>query len=727
MVTGNPGGDEIAIATAPFLGRKDWLLAAALIAAVFLVYQPSWHGGFLWDDDFLLLNDPVLKPGGLAKIWVPGGYLNYWPLTYTAYWLQFQLWGLQPLGYHLVNLALHCLAALLAWRVLVRLHVPGAMFAAAIFALHPVNVESVAWIAQLKGILALVLALVSVLFYLSYERHEGWWRYALAVAAFLLSALAKGTALTLPVVLLACAWWQRGRIQRRDLLRVLPYLLIGVAMSGVEMWTQHNVGGEVARSDGIFSRAAIAGCAVWFYLGKLIWPLKLCPVYPRWTIGDPGILWYLPGLILVVLLAWAWRRRRTWGRPVVMLIVCYVALLLPVLGFVNIAFMQYSLVADHWQYIATIVPCAMFAGISVTLARRFLPPPAAYSAAAALLIVLAILSSRESRMYADVETFYGTTIARNPHCWLAHSNFGVVLARRGQSELAIAEFQKALEINPDYAQAHYNLGNSLLGRHQVDAAIAHYQKALEIKPDHAEAHNNLGNVLLGRGQLEAAIDHYQKALKAPNFAEAPDFAGAHNNLAMALAGRGQIDAAIDHYEKALEIKPDFAPAHKNLADILAGRGQFDLAIVHYQKALEIKPDYALARKNLAAVVSARDKILKSLAEQREAIRLHPNDAALLNDAAWTLATNPNASVRNGAEAVELALRASKLSGGNDPAILGTLAAAYAEAGRFSDAVRTGQQSQRLAVAAGNHKLADQLGAEMGFFNSGKPYRQTPSQ
>ena len=395
------------------LAWSDWLVAAALVAAAYLVYLPSWHGGFLLDDDIHLLNNPVLKPGGLAGIWVPGGYINYWPLTFTAYWLQFQLWGLQPLGYHLVNLALHALSALLVWRVLVRLQLPGAMFAAAIFALHPVNVESVAWIAQLKGILSLVLALVSMLFYLDSDRDASRWRYGLAIVAFLLSALAKGTAITLPVVLLACAWWQRGRIEWRDLLRVVPYLLIGAVMAGIELWGQHFMAqGDVIRTDGFFSRAAVAGCAVWFYFGKLLLPLNLCPIYPRWTIDERSVLSYLPGILLVTVLAWAWWGRGAWGRPVVMLIVCYVALLLPVLGFVNITFMQYSLVADHWQYIATIVPCAFLAGIATSLSRQFLHRAAAigargYRRLLVRLLFLAVMSlAAKLHIRRFRETFY---------------------------------------------------------------------------------------------------------------------------------------------------------------------------------------------------------------------------------------------------------------------------------------------------------------------------------
>jgi tetratricopeptide (TPR) repeat protein len=683
------GGEE-APSARPF-GPWDWLLAAALVLAVFLAYRPVWHGGFLFDDDTHLLNNPVLKPGGLARIWVPGGYINYWPLTFTAYWLQFKMWGLNPIDFHLVNIAVHSVSALLLWRILVRLRVSGAMFAAAIFALHPVNVESVAWISQLKGLLSLMLALVSVLFFLACERRGGWWRWALAIGAFALSTLAKGMVITLPLVLLACAWWQRGRIARRDLLRVLPYLLIGAVMAATEVWTQHLVGaGAAVRSDGLLSRAAVAGCAVWFYFWKVIWPLDLRFIYPRWPIESWNVLSYLPGAVLVILLGLAWRRRDAWGRPIVMLIVCYVGLLLPALGFVNIYFMLYSLVSDHWQYAAMIVPCAVFAGATATLCRRrqasevgwaeLASPtsgllvglatmlrmvPSAHPTAThapksprivqgclglALLAALAVLTWRQSRLYADSETLYRTTIERNPACWMAHNNLGEVLtdsgrldeaitqyrkaleikpdfdvahinlgamlARRGEVDEAMVHYRKALETRPDYALAHVDLGSALAGRGEVDEAIAHYRKALEIKPDYAEAHDRLGNELAGRGELDEAIAHFRKALEIR-----PDDAEVHYNLGNALAGRGKVDEAIAHFRKALEIKPDYADACNNLALALARRGEFDEAIAHFRKALEIKPDFDLAHINLGAVLADRGEVDEAMAHYQKALEL----------------------------------------------------------------------------------------------------------
>jgi protein O-mannosyl-transferase len=635
-----------------------WLVAAALVAAVFLAYQPAWHGAFLWDDDMHLLNNPVLQPGGLAQAWTCGDYLNYWPLTFTVYWLEYKTWGLDPLGFHLVNIALHALAALLVWRLLVRLQIPGAMLAAAIFALHPVNVESVAWISQLKNVLSLSLALLSLLFYLSHERDGGWWRLAAALALFLLSALAKGMVLTLPVLLLACAWWQHGRLDRRDLLRALPFLLIAALMVWIEVSKQHTGMADAAvRSDGFLGRAAVAGCAVWFYFCKAIWPANLLFIYPRWTISDRDLWAYLPGVLLAAILAIAWCRRRSWGRPVLMLIVCYVALLLPILGFADIIFMQYSLVADHWQYAAMIVPAAALAAIFVTLGRRYPSPLSSFGRGAggegglrrnahvvlveqvggyvlslALLAILATLTFHQSQMYANAETLYRTTLAQNPNCWLAENNLGILLKDRGR----FLESQGRI----DDATAHYR------------EAIDHYQQALRIKPGNADTQLNFGIALACLGQIEEATSHFQDALIAK-----PSFVTAHYNLAMALAQQGRIEEAIDHYHNVLQINPDDPPT--------------------------------------------------------------------LNNLAWLRATCSVSTYRNADEAVALAEHALQLSGDRDPPaqLLDTLAAAYAEAGRFPEAMQAGRRALDLATLQNDRALAEKIVARLRLYMTKMPYRQ----
>lgn len=572
------------------------LFALALTSAVFLAYQPAWHGLFLWDDNLTLLNNPVLRPGGLWRTWVPGSYLNYWPLTFSVYRLEYALWGLDPTGFHLVNIGLHAATAILLWRVLVELEVPGAMAAAAVFALHPVNVESVAWIAQLKNTLSLFLGMLAALLYLRYDRRGERWRYAAAIAAFALSALAKGMMITLPVVLLACVWWRRRSLAWRDAARLAPFLPIAALMTGIEVWTQHMVGSGLAvRSDSLASRAAVAGCAVWFYLGKVLWPFNLCFVYPRWKIDAASFISYLPGAMLVCALALGIWWRRTWGAALVASLVCYVALLLPALGFTNIYFMRYSLVSDHWQYAAAIVPCAVFSGVVADWTRRGRGAFRRKIAAAlclALLAGLAALTWRQSRLYADAQTLYEATIARNPDCWIAYNNLGQLLAPEDK-KAAIALYRKALAIRPDYAEPHVNLGKTFLESGQTDDAIAEFNAALKIDPGNAEANNNMGMILAGGGQLDKAIAYFRKALEA-----APYSADIHCNLGKAFFARGQYDEAIAEFQRSLYADPDSFDTHFNLGSTLAASGRYGQAVTEFRKALQIQPDSHVAQDYL---------------------------------------------------------------------------------------------------------------------------------
>ncbi len=417
------------------------------------------------------------------------------------------------------------------------------------------------------------------------------------------------------------------------------------------------------------------------YLGQFFYPCDLAVLHPPLKGDLPmrsicGGFLILLGVTVTVCLA---RRRRPY-----LLVgwLWYVGTLLPMIGLVQVGM---EARADRFTYLPQIGLC-----IALTWAAAELFSSRPFRRWACGLVSTAVLAMlmgcawRQTSFWCDSETLWTHTLACTSRNNVAHNNLGKVLAGRGQLDSAITHFQKALELKPDYAEAHNNLGNALAGRGQVDSAIAHYQKALELKPDYATA---------------------------------------HYNLALTLAGRGQVDSAIAHYQKALEIKPDYAEAHNNFGAALAGHGQVDLAIAHYQKALEIKPDYADAHNNLAVARSERERILKTLAERREAMRLQPNDAALLNNTAWMLATNPNASVRNGAEAVELAERALKLSGGNEPAILGTLAAAQAEAGRFPEAAATARKALELARQQNNQALADVLRARIALYEAGKPYHE----
>ncbi len=615
------------------------------------MYLPCCHGVWLWDDGPLLLNNPVLRPGGVARAWlVPGSYLNYWPVTYTVYWIGFHLWGLHPLGFHLLNIGLHAITALLVWRVLEALELPGALLAAAIFALHPVNVENVAWVAQLRGILSLAWALVCVLFYLKHEQYGGRWRYSLAILAFLLSALSKGEALTLPIVLLALAWWRHGRIGREDIRRLLPLVFIAICMAGVEVWSQHSLdSASGCGSDGFFSRSAIAGMAVWFYFGKFVWPFNLVPIYPRWSINPANLLCYVPGCLLLGILVAAWWHRRGWGRPVATVIICYVALLLPVLGFVNITYMQFSLVADHWQYTAMVVLCAAAGAAIATLAGRSWRHWPAMSCCLALVLGLGYLTWQQNYLYGDHELYYRTTIAKNPTCW------------------------KAEDL----------LGESLAEREQWNTAIVHYRRALALNPDCPEA---------------------------------------HGDIAIAFAARGEFDLAEKHFKRVIELNPRAPDIHYELALVYASTGELGKMIPILQQELEINSSHESARKVLSRTLARREQLQIVLSEVLRRLKQTPKDPALLDQAAWLLAASPFDSLRDGSRAVAMAELASKITGGNDPQNLGSLAAAYAEVGRFDDAVTAAERGQVLAERDGNTQLAGELSVCLMRYKNGKPTR-----
>ena len=428
----------------------------------------------------------------------------------------------------------------------------------------------------------------------------------------------------LPAVLPVIFWWQRGRLSwKRDLLPLVPFYLAGALAGTMTIWVERHEGAVDSEFNlGPIEHFLLAGRAICFYLGKLIWPFDLIFMYPRWEISRTVRWQYLFPAALLLLLAGAWLLRSRWRGPLAALLV-FVVTLFPVLGFVNVYFFRYSLVADHFQYLASLAMIALFsAGVALLLKRAAgWGRTIGQSGCLLLLAVLAVLSWRQSRMYSDIETLFQTTFDRNPDCWMAYNNLGLALAGRGQVDEAIADYQKALEVNPNIAEVHSNLGIALVGRGRVDEAVTHYRKALEINPDYAANHVNLGVALAGRGELDEAIGHYRTALKID-----PDFPAAHNNLGLALAGRGEGDEAIAHYRRALEINPDFVAAHNNLANALAARGEFDEAIAHFQEALEIKPDYAEAHYNLAGVLAYRGQTDEAVGHFRKALEIKPDYA-----------------------------------------------------------------------------------------------------
>ena len=552
--------------------KRDWFFGLILAVVTMLAYQPAWNGGFIWDDDEYVANNELLTaPDGLRRIWFSlDAPSQYFPLVYTTFRIERALWGLHPFGYHWVNLLLHVVNALLVWRLLVRLKVPGARLAGAIFALHPVQVESVAWITELKNVLMGFLFLLALLAWIEFldERTKRPWRfYLLALILYVLALSAKTTACTLPAALLLILWLQKKPINRERILQIAPFVLLGLGMGLVAIWWERYHQGTHLRfvAPGPVERILIASRAVWFYLGKLIWPSNLTFIYPRWNIA-PGkaldYIWLVAGAGLCAVIYFV---RRYVGRGVEVAAAFFVATLSPVIGFIMLFTFRYTFVADHYQYLASIGPIALASAGVASLAGVFKGSRQLILCIALCVIVtLAGLTWRQSAMYGDIETLWRTTLLRNPDCWMAYNNLGNTLYQANRIPEAMDMFKRALQINPDNDAAYYNVGNALVQRGRTSEAIDQYKQALRINPDFAKAHNNLANALLLLGRTSEAIDQYEQALRIkPNFAEA------HGNLGAALAQAGRISEAIEQLKASLRINASNIDARNNLTKLEA--------------------------------------------------------------------------------------------------------------------------------------------------------------
>jgi protein O-mannosyl-transferase len=563
------------------------LQTIGLILATWTVYLPAIRNGFVWDDKLHLIDNIVLQENGLFRVWFTADYINYWPLTWTSYWLEYQWWGLDPAGYHVTNILLHTLSAIFVWRVLKQLQIPAAWFAALVFAIHPVNVESVAWIAQRKNVLCLFFYLAAIHSYLKFDEQGSPGRYIRSLMCFLLAMLSKGAAAALPVVLLLCLWWRRNSLCRRDVLRTLPFFALSGVMSLVEIWFQYvrSIADEVVREDSLLSRVTGAGWIVWFYLSKSILPLNLSFVYPRWTIDPARPLSHVPNLALLVVACIAWKHRRSWGRPIVFALAYFVVTLSPVLGFFNIYFMRYSFVADHYQYLSIVAPVALVVGGAWQMLSSYGDGVARWTCAAALMVAagLGLATWQQTQVYESQITLWRDTLQKNPDAWLAHYNLANIYSEQQKWEPAAEHYRHALRINEDDAWAHHNLGLVLERLGNFAAAADAFQRAYELDATLAQAQYNLGNLRVRQNRLDEAVDHYRRALEID-----PALASAENNLAALLERQGEVEQAIVRYRRSLAIDPDSIHAHQNLGRLLIDRGDRGRGEAHLREAARLR-------------------------------------------------------------------------------------------------------------------------------------------
>lgn len=635
---------------------QGWRGFAGGVALIFLlafaVYWPALRGQFVWDDQLLVIKNPLVTGQlNLRSVW----FQTDFSLTTVALWAQWLLWGKNPAGYHVVNVFLHAAGCVLLWRVLARLKIPGAFLAAIIFAVHPVGAASVAWISEMKNTLSLVFCLLSFGWFLRFEdeasaaaKREEKVFYALSFVAFLLALLSKTSTVMLPVVLLGCAWWRRGRLERRDFLSTAPFFLLALGLGCATVWFQARViaAGDPVQTENFFGRLALAGKAIWFYLGKAVLPLNLSMIYPHRTIASTTGLSYLPTLLWSGILALCWRfRGRSWGRAAFFALSCFTVTLFPVLGFLSMDYLAISRVSDHFQYLPMIAVIAWFAaGL-----HRLLPNQILIINAVALVLILSLLTFQRAGVIAREETLWSDTLAKNPESFTAHNNLGCLLAGQNKLTEAIEQFEATLRFNPQNAPAHCNLGR-------------------------------------------------------------------------AYAMRGKFAEAENHFEAALKIKSTDADIHQSYATFLAGQKKLDAAVQHLREAVRLEPRTE-SRLHLAALLHGAGKFREATEQYRAVLAREPNSLAALNNLAWMLATCPDAAVRNGTEAVRLAEQACRVSDNKKAGMVGTLAAAYAEAGRFTNAVATAAKAADLADADGNKQFAAVNRQLLSLYRAGRAFRE----
>jgi tetratricopeptide (TPR) repeat protein len=720
-MTGQPSPPEVPVGAGGW--EQRWQVPAiclVLAAITFAVFGQTAGFEFVNFDDNVYVYENAKVTGGLnmkslAWVFTHADCTFYHPLTMLSLMADYQLHGLHAGGYHLTNVLLHTASVILLFLVLRQM--TGALwrsaFVAAVFAIHPLRVESVAWVTERKDVLSGFFFMLTLGAYVLHVRKpDSPARSLVVAAAFVLALLSKSSVVTLPFVLLLLDYWPLRRFeQSRKLSGLILEKIPLLALAAAACATTVLVAGKLVTPEVHFSMPLRLGNALVYYatyLRQMVWPEGLAVAYPDPHHGLPPWEMALGGALLagVSAVAWAERRRRPW-----LLVgwLWYLGMLTPMIGIVPVgAFAQ----ADRFTYLPQI---GIYLAVTWLVAEWRVSRVALGGLMAAVLAVLMVCAWKQTAYWKNSETLWTHTLACTADNSLACSNLGGDLLTKGRVDEAIAYLQKALQIKPDYMEAHYNLGNAFLQKGNVDEAITQYREALKINPALAKAHLRLGNALLQKGNVDEAMVHLQRAAQI-----APHDAAIQNKLGYALLQMGKVNEAITHFEQALQTKPDFAEAHNNLGNALGEQGRLDEAIAHFEQAAVIDPGFVAAQYNLGIAYCQKGRGGDAIPHFQQALQIEPAEPRVQNNLAWLLAVCSDASLRNGAKAVELARQANALTGGENPAILHTLAAAFAEAGRFPEAMETAQRALRLAGAQSNKGLAGALQSEMKLYKAGLP-------
>ena len=579
--------------------RRDAFAVLVLGALIAVIYFPATQAGFVWDDSIMRGLVAVSTWGGIWELWFDpvGAYLeggtrkegHYWPLLYTTFWIEHKLWGFSPAGYHIVNILIHFVNTVLLWRVLSRLAVPGAWFAAAVFAAHPLHVESVAWIMARKDMLATLFCLASLLLWLRFTESPNRRRYAGALLLFAAAMLSKSVAVVFPVTLLILQWWREGRITRVGLLRTAPFFLVGLGIAVGDLLFYQGVQ-PVSLGYSMAERVLIAAHALWFYAGKLLWPTDLAVIYPHWdvNIADPVGWVYVVAAASVAVALWFLRRRI--GRGPLACALFFAVMLSPTLGFIDYGYMRYSFVADRYQYLAGIGVIVFFTATAAWGTGKLpdLPGKVVRGAALALLVLLGAATWNQASVYKDEVTLFRHIISLNPDARTAHLNLAYALIySKGGSEEALAAARIAVKKRPLYYNSHNVLGLALSKLGRYDEAEEHLHRAIELNSRYAPAFLNLGESFRVRGRYEEALEAYLAAVRID-----PDYPLPYVGMGYVLFVLKRYKEGVSSMKRALLLNPGLPMAprlHFLTGKALEKLGRHEEAERHLRRSRELAP------------------------------------------------------------------------------------------------------------------------------------------
>jgi len=705
-----------------------------LVAITWLVFGQTVRYDFVnYDDNEYVYANPAitsgLNPHGIIYAFSGTHARNWHPLTTLSHMLDCQLWGVRAGGHHFTNIVLHSIAVVLLFLVLQQM--TGAIwqsaFVAALFAIHPLHVESVTWISERKDVLSAVFFMLTLGAYVRYVRSPSIGRYLTMSILFALGLMSKPMLVTVPLVLLLLDYWPVKRFGGRSSIRRLalekiPLLALSVASGLATLWVQQS---SVARTEELPLIWRVANGLVTYaiYLRQMIWPVGLAVFYPH--PGDQLPVWEIGLAIVLLALVSAGVIALRHKRPYLLTgWFWYLVMLLPVIGLIQVGSQAH---ADRYTYLPQIGLYLLLAwAITDALTSRFatgrirrggLQRRIVAVTASLAIIALAWCAHVQASHWRNGESLWGHALAVTSGNFMAHDGLGQCLANRGRLDEAIDQFQKALNIAPGYPEIETNLILALTRKGRTDEAITHLQTLLKEYPNNAQAHYDLGNALLRKGNSQGAIAAYEKTLSIQ-----ARYPAAHYNLGIALDQNGQIDEAIAHYREAVQEQPNYPKAYYLLGNDLLHKGRVDDAIAAYEQALKSRPTYPDAENNIGLALLQKGRPSEAIAHWQNALAGQSDSVDSLNNLAWVLATFPESWIRDRKQALALAERANQLSGDNNPAILRTLAAAYAENGRFTEARVTAERGLQLANTQENLALANIFEGDLARYRINTPVR-----